>query len=125
MKPETIIAELRRINAWRRGGEEIEQPDPTHMGEVLDAAAESLSSLIASNTTLRRERNESEKSVEHLKEANSVLLDDVADLRAELTKSDSRWQSLAVVGREVVTADEAELNALRAAIDAARKEVQP
>ena len=97
MSPETIIAELRRINAWRRGGEEIEQPDPTHMGEVLDAAAESLSSLIASNTTLRRERNESEKSVEHLKEANAVLLDDVAALRvanAELQKQEAESRRL-------------------------------
>ena len=39
MNPETIIAELRRINAWRRGDETIEQPEPEHFGDVLDAAA--------------------------------------------------------------------------------------
>ena len=66
MNPETIIAELRRINAWRRGGEEIEQPDPKHIGEVLDAAADSLASLIASNTTLRRERSEARNQIAEL-----------------------------------------------------------
>ena len=56
MNPETIIAELRRINAWRRGDETVGQPAPGHFGDVLDAAAESLAALVASNTTLRRER---------------------------------------------------------------------
>ena len=69
MNPGTIIAELRRINAWRRGGEEIEQPDPKHIGEVLDAAADLLASLIASNTTLRRERSEARAEVAQLKGA--------------------------------------------------------
>lgn len=55
MNPEAIIAELRRINAWRRGDETVGQPAPGHFGDVLDAAAESLRSLIASNTTLRSE----------------------------------------------------------------------
>ena len=39
MNPKAIINELRRINAWRRGDETIEQPEPEHFGDVLDAAA--------------------------------------------------------------------------------------
>ena len=55
MNPKAIINELRRINDWRRGDETVGQPAPGHFGDVLDAAAESLASLIASNTTLRSE----------------------------------------------------------------------
>ena len=55
MNPETIIAQLEQINAWRRGEESEPQPDPKHVGEVIDAAVASLRSLIASNTTLRSE----------------------------------------------------------------------
>jgi len=69
MKPETIIAELRSINAWRRGEDGVNPPEPKHMGEVLDAAADSLASLIASNTTLRRERREARAEVAQLKGA--------------------------------------------------------
>lgn len=59
MNPETIISELRRINRWRRGEDESEpMPDPKYFGWVMDAAADTIGSLIASNTTLRRERNE-------------------------------------------------------------------
>lgn len=57
MNHKTIITELRRINAWRRGDETVGQPAPGHFGDVLDAAAESLASLVASNTTLREQRD--------------------------------------------------------------------
>ena len=45
MNPKSIITELRRINAWRRGDETVGQPAPGHFGDVLDAAAESLAWL--------------------------------------------------------------------------------
>ena len=67
MNHKTIITELRRINAWRRGDETIEQPEPEHFGDVLDAAAESLASLVASNTTLRRERREARAELKQRK----------------------------------------------------------
>lgn len=57
MSPETIIAQLEQINSWRRGEESEPQPDPKHVGEVIDAAVASLHSLIASNTTLREQRD--------------------------------------------------------------------
>ena len=67
MNPETIIAQLEQINCWRRGEESEPQPDPKHFGDVLDAAAESLASLVASNTTLRRERREARAELKQRK----------------------------------------------------------
>lgn len=67
MNHKTIITELRRINAWRRGDETVGQPAPGHFGDVLDAAAESLASLVASNTTLRRERREARAELKQRK----------------------------------------------------------
>ena len=69
MNTETIITELERINRWRRGDESEQMPDPKHFGEVIDAAITSLRSLIASNTTLRRERSEARAEVSKLKAA--------------------------------------------------------
>lgn len=67
MNPKAIINELRRINDWRRGDETVGQPAPGHFGDVLDAAAESLASLVASNTTLRRERREARAELKQRK----------------------------------------------------------
>ena len=51
MNPETIIAQLEQINSWRRGEESEPQPDPKHVGEVIDAAVASLRSLVARSAT--------------------------------------------------------------------------
>lgn len=88
MSPETIIAQLEQINAWRRGEESEPQPDPKHVGEVIDAAVASLHSLIASNATLRRERSEARAEV-----AENVTL------RAELTSEKARADSLREYGQ--------------------------
>lgn len=60
MNTETIIAQLDQLNRWRRGEESDPQPDPKQVGEVIDAAIASLRSLVASNATLRNQRNEAE-----------------------------------------------------------------
>ena len=36
--PKQVAKFLRRYNAWRRGSETIEHPNPTEIGEVIDAA---------------------------------------------------------------------------------------
>lgn len=127
MNPETIIAELRGINAWRRGGEEIEQPDPKHIGEVLDAAADSLRSLIASNTTLRSGLGEARAEVAQLKGALALvqencdaeyeaLREERDEARAELARvtaeRDGFKTSIGVMGDRMRLMD-AELSALR------------
>ena len=40
MTPAEVTAKLRVFNAWRRGDETIEQPDPREIGEAIDAAVE-------------------------------------------------------------------------------------
>lgn len=69
MNAETIIEKLEYLNRWRRGEESEPQPDPEEAGKVIDSAVRSLRSLIASNTTLRRERGEAREEVAKLKGA--------------------------------------------------------
>lgn len=65
MNTETIIAQLEQLNSWRRGEESEPQPDPKQVGEVIDAAIASLRSLVASNATLRNQRNDTESNLKH------------------------------------------------------------
>ena len=94
MNHETIIAQLEQINSWRRGEESEPQPDPKHVGEVIDAAVASLASLIASNTTLRRERKEARAEVAQLKGALALGQEncdaEYEELREERDKAKAR-----------------------------------
>ena len=40
MTPTEVAATLRQFNEWRRGDDDIEQPDPREIGEAIDAAVE-------------------------------------------------------------------------------------
>ena len=40
MTPTETITILRQFNEWRRGDDDIEQPDPREIGEAIDAAVE-------------------------------------------------------------------------------------
>jgi hypothetical protein len=40
MTPAEAAATLRQFNEWRRGDEDIPQPDPREISEAIDAAAE-------------------------------------------------------------------------------------
>ena len=40
MTPTEAATILRQFNAWRRGDEDIPQPDPREIGEAIDAAVE-------------------------------------------------------------------------------------
>ena len=40
MTPTETAAILRQFNEWRRGDEDIPQPDPREIGEAIDAAVE-------------------------------------------------------------------------------------
>ena len=44
MTPAETAAFLRQFNEWRRGDEDIPQPDPRVIGEAIDAAVEMLES---------------------------------------------------------------------------------
>ena len=60
MTPAETADFLRRVNAWRRGDEEISQPDPYEIGRAIDAAVEMLDEierLRAQNATLMKAIN--------------------------------------------------------------------
>ena len=45
MTPAEVAAKLRAFNEWRRGDEDIPQPDPRVIGEAIDAAVEMIERL--------------------------------------------------------------------------------
>ena len=47
MTPAEVAAKLRAFNKWRRGDEDIPQPDPRVIGEAIDAAVEMIDRLEA------------------------------------------------------------------------------
>ena len=47
MTPAETAAFLRQFNEWRRGDEDIPQPDPRVIGEAIDAAVEMIDRLEA------------------------------------------------------------------------------
>lgn len=47
MTPTEVAVKLRAFNEWRRGDEDIPQPDPREIGEAIDAAIEMIDRLEA------------------------------------------------------------------------------
>ena len=47
MTPTETTTILRQFNEWRRGDEDIPQPDPRVIGEAIDAAVEMIDRLAA------------------------------------------------------------------------------
>ena len=45
MTPSEVAAILRQFNEWRRGNEDIPQPDPREIGAAIDAAVEMIERL--------------------------------------------------------------------------------
>jgi hypothetical protein len=45
MTPTEAATILRQFNEWRRGDEDIPQPDPREIGEAIDAAVEMIERL--------------------------------------------------------------------------------
>jgi hypothetical protein len=57
MTPSEVAAILRQFNEWRRGNEDIPQPDPREIGAAIDAAVEMIERT--SKTELEiRDRND-------------------------------------------------------------------
>ena len=51
MTPAEVAAKLRAFNEWRRGDEDIPQPDPRVIGEAIDAAVEMIDRLEAAESS--------------------------------------------------------------------------
>lgn len=58
MKTEQAIQVLRDYNLWRRGNEEMEQPDPWRIGEAIDSV---LVAIQKAEADLNEERKEGEE----------------------------------------------------------------
>ena len=54
MTPAEVAAKLRAFNEWRRGDEDIPQPDPRVIGEAIDAAIEMIERMEKMQAALRR-----------------------------------------------------------------------
>ena len=57
MTPTEVAATLRQFNEWRRGDEDIPQPDPRVIGEAIDAAVEMIDRLEAAEKELAELRS--------------------------------------------------------------------
>ena len=54
MTPAEVAAKLRAFNEWRRGDEDIPQPDQREIGEAIDAAIEMIERMEKMQAALRR-----------------------------------------------------------------------
>ena len=72
-----LAAELRRYNAWRRGDESIEGPNPKRLGDTIDEAADRLEELELKNQTFRA----AQKACE---DCDAPRVDRIAELEREL-----------------------------------------
>ena len=72
MTPTETAAILRQFNEWRRGDEDIPQPDPCEIGEAIDAAVE---------------------MIERLERVEKALAELIADLEVR-----ARWDREAIQG---------------------------
>ena len=75
MTPSETATTLRLFNAWRRGDEEISQPDPYEIGRAIDAAVELLD------------------EIERLRAQNEVLLTAI-NAAAALMASAPAWHQM-------------------------------
>lgn len=72
----TQAEQLREYNAWRRGDDTLQQPDPKELGELLDGVADRLEVLELEHTEFfdrwhdeRRKREALEMEIEESKDA--------------------------------------------------------
>ncbi len=61
MTPTETTTILRQFNEWRRGDEDIPQPDPREIGEVIDAAVEMIERREQETAALRAKVERMEK----------------------------------------------------------------
>ena len=79
MTPAETTAILRQFNEWRRGDEDVPQPDPREIGEAIDAAVEMIERLEAA-----------EKEVESWKGLSKQFGNEADALRAKIGRMEKR-----------------------------------
>ena len=97
MNPAETAVILRQFNEWRRGDEDIPQPDPRVIGEAIDAAVEMIDRLEAAE----KERDVLKAKIEQMDAAFESLLIRCDDSDSEMygTLSTSFVRDIARIAR--------------------------
>ena len=80
MTPAEVAAKLRAFNEWRRGDEDIPQPDPREIGKAIDAAVEMIDRLEAAEEDIALK----EKVIDALGSELNAIANERDALRAKI-----------------------------------------
>ncbi len=98
---------LRRYNRWRRGDKRLKQPDPTALGELIDAAADRLEVLEREHRDhfdqWHAERRRREKLLSNIERCYRMLLSE-PDTKGALAKTENILRE-AIVEAKIMTAE--------------------
>ena len=92
MKTEKAIQVLRDYNLWRRGNEEMEQPDPREIGEAIDSVLLAIQKAEAERDEERKEGEEQARLLGMGSEREAKLIAERDLWRAEA----QRWREQAL-----------------------------
>ena len=92
MKTEKAIQVLRDYNLWRRGNEDMEQPDPREIGEAIDSVLVSIQKAEAERDEERKEGEEQARLLGMGSEREAKLIAERDLWRAEA----QRWRHQAL-----------------------------
>ena len=92
MKTEKAIQVLRDYNLWRRGNEDMEQPDPREIGEAIDSVLVSIQKAEAERDEERKEGEEQARLLGMGSEREAKLIAERDLWRAEA----QRWREQAL-----------------------------
>lgn len=105
------IQTLQRFNAWRRGDDVIEQPEPRAIGQAIDAVLDHISELDKDRDDWKAEAEMRSKEIEIWKNECKIL-------RIELRKADGAHEENVVTFLEL----RAEIESLRDQLGIAKKD---
>ena len=88
MKTEKAIQILRDYNLWRRGNEEMEQPDPREIGEAIDSVLVAIQKAEAELDEARADLGHLKEQLDYTRKQRDKMVDDLDQL--VLTVSDIR-----------------------------------
>jgi hypothetical protein len=92
MKTEKAIQVLRDYNLWRRGNEDMEQPDPREIGEAIDSVLVAIQKAEAERDEERKEGEEQARLLGMGSEREAKLIAERDLWRAEA----QRWREQAL-----------------------------
>ena len=92
MKTEQAIQVLREFNLWRRGNEDMDQPDPREIGEAIDSVLVSIQKAEAERDEERKEGEEQARLLGMGSEREAKLIAERDLWRAEA----QRWREQAL-----------------------------